>query len=151
MRRRGPEGADLAFVGTVEMGQYLRGLVLLLRLDLALLSSVIALKKTSIVQFGVTQNKDKADFIVSFDQNRRDCELVAKQAEETTRPREQAEGHLLVARYIALEISAAPYSRGRKPPSDDGQRLPCITDLREKGLLHLESALRICTERKGST
>ena len=151
LRRQASQEQETTLIGTVQMGQYLRALVLLLRLDLAILSSVIGLKKATVLSTGSAQNMDMADFVVDLSQNRYECEVLAAQAEESKHPREQVEGQLLLARFAALESSVARHSRGQSVPIDQEERIPKSKELRDEGVAHLDTASDICEHHKGTT
>ena len=149
--RRRSEDADTSLIGIVQLRHFLLGSTLLLRLDLALLTSVIALKKSSLMVAGAFRNKDRMDFIVNLEANRQDCVQMSILAQEGNQPRQLAEGHLLFARYAALEASVVHCSQGREQPVDTEGRVPSIKDLREEGLAQLELCQEICDGHKGTT
>ena len=149
--RKRQGNADSPLVGIVQLGHFLRGSALLLRLDLAILSSVIALKRAHLFMSGVPQNSDRQDFVVNLDAGRKDCSNLVISATEGKQQRQMTEGHLLFARYAALEASVVYCSRGRDPPEGQTERVPSINDLKAQGLSHLDTAAELCTRYPGTT
>lgn len=79
---------------------HLQATALLLRCDLIILSDVIAIRTS---KGAVTEHR----FLVNFDLNRRDCVELVTRATKTDSILQQAEGHILFARFAALELSRA--------------------------------------------
>ena len=149
--RRQKQDAGVPLIGMVQLRHYLLASALLLRLELAILSSVITLKRSSLAMARSRHNTDHMDFVVDLEANRKDCVQLTLSAVEGLQPRQQAEGHLLFARYAALEASVVHCSRGRDPPKGINIRVPPLDDLREKGLAHLDQAKALCKEYAGTT
>ncbi|KAL9093471.1 MAG: hypothetical protein Q9159_000325 [Coniocarpon cinnabarinum] len=149
--RRREEHADAPMIGMVQFRHYLLGSAPLLRLDLAILSSLITLKRSSTTAPGSFQNKDRADFIVDFSRNREECTKLIVAAQNGRQPRQEAEGSILLARYAALEAHVAHYSRGRAITDDQDERVPSANDLRTEGLEQLDLATEVCETNSGCT
>lgn len=71
------------------------------------------------------------DFVSDFSPNRQSCRYLYRWSEEARYPAQEVEGHLLWARYAALEQSVAGISQGSKVPPTGGdgkteQRLPAV-------------------------
>ncbi|KAL9060626.1 MAG: hypothetical protein Q9162_000577 [Coniocarpon cinnabarinum] len=149
--RRREEHADAPMIGMVQFRHYLLGSAPLLRLDLAILSSLITLKRSSTTAPGSFQNKDRADFIVDFSRNREECTKLVVAAQNGRQPRQEAEGSILLARYAALEAHVAHYSGGRAITDDQDERVPSANDLRTEGLEQLDLATEVCETNSGCT
>ncbi|KAJ9620155.1 hypothetical protein H2203_007920 [Taxawa tesnikishii (nom. ined.)] len=108
---------------------HLQATALLLRCDLIILSDVIAIRTS---KGAVTEHR----FLVNFDLNRRDCVELVTRATKTDSILQQAEGHILFARFAALELSRAH--------KEDSNLAPTLMRLKTEAEEHLSRAEALC-------
>ena len=143
-------------ITTVQMRHYVLALTLSLRLDLALLSKILSLRQSGGATTEIFQNEKDKVLVVELAANRQDCVDLISAAADARQPAQQAEGHILFARYAALESSVNDSSHGaeayRSSPADEAlSGVPKAVELREQGFLQLNSASRICEKYPGQT
>jgi len=131
---------------TVQMTQSVRAAALMLRFDLALLGKFITVKQNTKQAMAATGPK----LTVNFTVNRDDCLKLVDVAQQAKMPAQQAEGHIMFARYLALELSVAhSMSEDAANLADDNivDSAP-VEQIREQsrqdGHQHLSEARRLC-------
>lgn len=155
-RRTNLNVANVPEVQTPLMGFELYATSMLLRLELAFLGTAITLKREGRASYPLDAQDNATDFIVDLSINRQDCIELFKMANDANYPAQEVEGHVLFARYAALEQSVAGISQSTRASTahnTDGkvQRLPDSATLQAEGLSHTELARSICAAHPGTT
>jgi len=136
---------------TVQMGQSVRAAALMLRFDLALLGKFINVKQNTKQAMATVGPK----LTVNFTVNREDCLKLVDAAQQAKMPAQQAEGHILFARYLALELSVA-HSASEDAANLDGDEImdnatteQVREQSRQDGYQHLQEARQLCDTYPG--
>jgi len=134
----------------VQMGQSVRAAALMLRFDLALLGKFINVKQSTKQALAATGPQ----LSVNLAANREDCLKLVEIAKQAKMPAQQAEGHILFARYLALELSVAHSVSDATSDSDleDGEIVDEVAESaeqvreasRQEGFRHLAEARQLC-------
>lgn len=104
-RRQGQTQSEFTFSNSVlQTRSYLLACGLLLRCELLILSKVAAAAKRA---------TRATTLVLSLEHNRKDCLSLVHMAQEAKQPREEVEGHILLARFAALERSTGGKSSFR--------------------------------------
>ena len=131
---------------TVQMSQSVRATALMLRFDLALLGKFINVKQNTKQTMATIGPK----LTVNLTANRDDCLKLVDAAQQAKMPAQQAEGHILFARYLALELSVA-HSASEEATNLEGAEIvdnataeQTREQSRQDGYQHLRESRQLC-------
>lgn len=159
-RRKGVFSNDVPEdMSTVHMGHFILATSLSLRCDLALLSKLVTLKLAN-RPIMVNIRSGRTDLLVNLTMFRNDCTALVRAAASSHQPAQQVEGHILFARFAALEMTVLESSRNDGATDEDEDHevqvrahtsATKIASLREQGLACLELANGIREEYPSQT
>ncbi|KAK3614182.1 hypothetical protein LTR56_027418 [Elasticomyces elasticus] len=118
----------------LQLRERLQAISLLIRCDIIIFSDVTN------VHVKTTAGRARGDLHLDFANNRSRCDGLVKESEETYSVRQEVEGRLFWARFVALECGAFDSTREDVPPGATAQK----DALNEEAFKRLKQAQNIC-------